>query len=138
MENNKRQAIGKKGAVKVISRILKYVTKYYKWQFILVLVSVIIASVVSAVNTSFIQKLVDEFIQPMLDDSSLVDSKMLELNKALIIVGCMYLIGVIFTYIYNRIIAIVSQGTLKHIRDEMFEHMETLPLRFSTLILMVI
>ncbi len=130
MENSKKQAIGKKGAFKVIRRILSYVTKYYKWQFILVLVSVIIASVVSAVNTSFIQKLVDEFIQPMLDDSSLIDSKMLELNKALIIVACMYLIGVIFTYIYNRIVAIVSQGTLKHIRDEMFEHMETLPLRF--------
>ena len=130
MENSKKQAIGKKGAVKVIRRILSYVLKYYKWPFILVLISVIIASIVSAVNTAFIQKLVDQFITPMLEDSSLIDSKMMELNKALIVVACMYLVGVIFTYLYNRVIAIVSQGTLKHIRDEMFEHMETLPLRF--------
>ncbi len=127
---NKRKTVDKKGAVRVIKRILSYVTKYYKWQFILVILSVIIASVIAAVNTSFIQKLVDDFITPMLNDSSIVSTKMAELDRVLITVGIMYLVGVIFTYVYNRIIAVISQGTLKHIRDEMFEHMETLPLRF--------
>ncbi len=127
---NKRKTVDKKGAARVIKRILSYVTKYYKWQFILVILSVVIASVIAAVNTSFIQKLVDDFITPMLNDSSIVSTKMAELDRVLITVGIMYLVGVIFTYVYNRIIAVISQGTLKHIRDEMFEHMETLPLRF--------
>lgn len=127
---NKHKNISKKGAFKVIKRILSYVTKYYKWQFVLVILSIVIASIISAVNTSFIQKLVDDYITPMLENSSIISTKIAELDRVLIIVGCMYLVGVIFTYIYNRIIAIISQGTLKHIRDEMFEHMETLPLRF--------
>jgi len=122
--NKKKMSFG------VLKRIFHYIFKYYKIPFILVLISITISAIISAVNTMFIQVLIDDYITPMLNDSSIVDETMAKLNNTLIIVGITYLVGVIFTYLYNRFMAIISQGTLKKIRDEMFEHMEKLPLRY--------
>ena len=127
---SKKKVIDNKSTFKVISRILGYVVKYYKVLFAVVLVSIIISAVISSINTLFIQKLIDDYITPMLENSNIIDTKMKELNFALLIMAILYVIAVIFSYIYNRVIAIISQGTLKHIRDDMFEHMETLPLRY--------
>ena len=120
----------KQASFQAIRRILSYVWKYYKFAFIVVILSIIISGVISAVNTLFIQQLVDNYINPMLSDPSIVDSTMAKLNKVLIVMACLYVIGALFTYLYFRIIAIISQGTLKKIRDEMFAHMEKLPIRF--------
>ena len=120
----------KQASFQAIRRILSYVWKYYKFAFIVVILSIIISGVISAVNTLFIQQLVDNYINPMLSDPSIVDSTMAKLDKVLILMACLYVIGALFTYLYFRIIAIISQGTLKKIRDEMFAHMEKLPIRF--------
>ena len=120
----------KQASFQAIRRILSYVWKYYKFAFIVVILSIIISGVISAVNTLFIQQLVDNYINPMLSDPSIVDSTMAKLDKVLIVMACLYVIGALFTYLYFRIIAIISQGTLKKIRDEMFAHMEKLPIRF--------
>lgn len=120
----------KQASFQAIRRILSYVWKYYKFAFIVVILSIIISGVISAVNTLFIQQLVDNYINPMLSDPSIVDSTMAKLDKVLILMACLYVIGALFTYLYFRIIAIISQGTLKKIRDEMFDHMEKLPIRF--------
>ena len=120
----------KQASFQAIRRILSYVWKYYKFAFIVVILSIIISGVISAVNTLFIQQLVDNYINPMLSDPSIIDSTMAKLDKVLIVMACLYVIGALFTYLYFRIIAIISQGTLKKIRDEMFAHMEKLPIRF--------
>lgn len=129
-KNLKKAPISHKQSFAVLRRIFHYVYKYYKIPFILVCISIVISSIIAAVNTLFIQKLIDDYITPMLEDSSLIDSKFAELNKILIIMGVTYLVGVLFTFFYNRFMAVISQGTLKKIRDEMFNHMEELPLRF--------
>lgn len=74
----------------------------------------------------FLQTLIDDHITPLLGSESPVFSG---LAKALLVIGIVYLIGVLSTLFYNRIMVTIAQGTLKKIRDEMFEKMQRLPIR---------
>ncbi len=108
-----------------LGRLLSYM-KDYKGQLVFVVVCILLSAVASAASSLFLQSLIDDYITPLLGTSAPVFS---ELLKALLIIGVVYLIGVLSTLFYNRVMVTIAQGTLKKIRDEMFERMQRLPIR---------
>lgn len=113
--------------MKTIKRLLKYVTKEYKGQMAIVFISIIISALVGVIGVQFIKYLIDDFIIPLLGNENPDYTSLLHV---IFIMGIIYLIGVICTYIYNRLMINVSQGVLNKIRREMFDHMQKLPIRY--------
>ena len=114
----------KKGTTR---RLLSYVTKNYKKLFIVVIICIVISSVANSAGSLFLQRLIDDYIMPLLGTENPVYSGLL---KMICIMAAVFLIGVVTTYFYNRIMVIISQGVLKKIRDEMFDKMEKLPIKY--------
>lgn len=112
---------------KTMKRLLGYIFKTYKLQFIVVMILVVLSSLTSIASSLFIEKLIDDYISPMLLEENPVFTPLL---KALAIMACIYLIGILSSYLYNRMMSRISQGTLKTIRDEMFEKMQKLPIKY--------
>ena len=110
-----------------IKRLLKYVTKEYKLQLAVVLVSIIISALVGVIGTQFIKYLIDDFITPLLGSKSPDYSGLL---NVIMVMAVIYLVGVICTYTYNRLMINISQGVLNKIRKQMFNHMQKLPIRY--------
>ncbi len=121
MQNKK----GSKG--KTIKRLLKYVTKGYKLQLVVVLISIIISALVGVLGVQFIKYLIDDFITPLIGSQNPDYTSLL---NVIMVMGVIYLVGVIATYIYNRLMINISQGVLNEIRGEMFNHMQKLPIRY--------
>ena len=117
----------KENKSKTIKRLLKYVTKGYKFQLIVVLISIIISALVGVLGVQFIKYLIDDFITPLLGSKS---PDFMALLNVIMIMGVIYLVGVICTYTYNRLMVNISQGVLNKIREEMFNHMQKLPIRY--------
>jgi len=116
-----------KDGMKVLKRLLVYIFKGYKLKCLGVVVFITISSLANVAGTIFIKNLIDNYIEPYLNQGQ-VD--FVPLLKAIIIMGLIYYSGVFSTFMYNRIMIIVSQGTLKRFRDDMFEHMEKLPIPY--------
>ena len=112
---------------KTIKRLLKYVTSEYKLQLVVVLVSIIISSLVGVAGIEFIKYLIDDFITPLLGSQN---PDYTALFNVIMMMAVVYLVGVIATYIYNRLMINISQGTLNKIRKELFNHMQKLPIRY--------
>ena len=121
MQNKK----GNKG--KTIKRLLKYVTKGYKLQLVVVLISIIISALVGVLGVQFIKYLIDDFITPLIGTQN---PDFTSLLNVITIMAIIYFVGVIATYIYNRLMINISQGVLNKIRSEMFNHMQKLPIRY--------
>ncbi len=109
-----------------LKRLLSYLDKY-KITLILVTICILISSVTGAVSSMFLQTLIDDYITPLLLSD---DPVFTGLVNALIKLACIYLLGIFATWFYGRMMAVVSQGTLKRIRDDMFEKMQSLPIRY--------
>lgn len=126
-ENKETNRMPQKAAfdVKTLRRLISYM-KEYKGQLIFVVVCILLSAIASAVSSLFLQSLIDDYITPLLGSSSPVFSGLL---KTLIVIGVIYLIGVLSTLLYNRTMVTIAQGTLKKIRDDMFEKMQRLPIR---------
>ncbi len=112
---------------KTLKRLLGYVWKDYKLPFVLVLICIAIGSLAGVMGNLFLKSLIDDYITPLLSQSS---PNFAPLIRALLTMACIYYAGVLATYSYNRIMINVTQGTLKTIRDEMFTHMERLPIKY--------
>lgn len=112
---------------KAMRRLMGYIFKNYKLQFMIVMVLVVLSSLTSVASSLFLEKLIDDYISPMLLVENPVFTPLL---KALSVMASIYLIGIVSTYLYNRMMSKISQGTLKTIRDEMFEKMQKLPIRY--------
>lgn len=110
-----------------IKRLLSYVTGSYKLQFSIVLISVIISSCANVAGSMFLRVLIDNYITPLLSESNPVFDGLL---KAILIMGGIYLTGILSAFLYNRLMVGISQGVLKKIRDEMFSHMQSLPIKY--------
>ena len=110
---------------KTLRRLLSYM-KDYKGQLIFVVVCILLSAIASAASALFLQSLIDDYIAPLLTSSAPVFTQLL---KVLVVIGAVYLIGVLATLFYNRVMVTIAQGTLKKIRDEMFEKMQRLPIR---------
>ncbi|MDE7230261.1 MAG: ABC transporter ATP-binding protein/permease [Oscillospiraceae bacterium] len=111
---------------KTIRRVMSYM-KPYKVQMIAVLVCIIITAVASVSSSLFLGSLIDDHIEPMVKNKSSDYSGLL---RSLIMMGCLFLGGALSALINARIMATVSQGILKTIRRDMFNHMQTLPISY--------
>ena len=125
----KKQVPAKKktSKMKTIRRLLSYVTKQYKLQLFIVVISIMISSLVGVLGIQFLKYLIDDFIVPLVNSEN---PDFTSLLNVILIMGCIYIIGIIGTYIYNRLMINISQGVLKQVRSEMFEHMQKLPIRY--------
>lgn len=112
---------------KTVRRLLKIVTDSYKKILIIVFICLLISSVVSVCAPLFTQRLIDDYITPLLAVSN---PSFDGLKKLIIEMICVFLLGVITTFIYNRLMVIIAQGTLKKIRDTMFIRMQKLPISY--------
>jgi ATP-binding cassette subfamily B multidrug efflux pump len=112
---------------RLFMRLLAYIMKNYAVHCILVVLCIFITVLASVQGTWFIQTLIDSYILPLIGQA---DPDFSGLLHAIMRVAVFYLIGAIASYIYTRIMVNVSQGTLKNLRDDMFTHMEELPIRY--------
>lgn len=110
-----------------LKRVVKETFSSYKLGCICVLVLIIISSVANVYGSVFLKSLIDDYITPLLSQNVPDYSPLL---GAILQLAIIYGIGILATYGYNRIMVTVSLGTLKHIRDELFIHMETLPIGY--------
>lgn len=114
----------KKGTLK---RILSYITKSYKKELAIVIVSVVISAITTVVSSMFLRTLIDSYIAPLLLDKV---KDFTPLLMAIIKMSAILVIGTFFSYLYNRIMSIMSQKVLRDIRHDMFDNMESLPIRY--------
>ncbi len=114
-------------ATKLISRVIGYMLHYYKYLFALVIVCILITAIATVVGATFPQTLVDDYITPMMKNGSRDFSG---LASDLIRLACIMGIGVVTAFTYNRIMVNVSQGTMLHLRDDLFRGMESLPIKY--------
>ena len=108
-----------------LKRLFSYM-KEYKRQLVFVVICILLSAVASAASSVFLQTLIDDYIVPLLGTDNPVFGGLI---KALITIGIVYMIGVISSLLYSRAMVKVAQGTLKKIRDDMFEKMQRLPIR---------
>ena len=116
-----------KNTLKTAKRLLGYVTSTYKVQFVLVLFCILISSIASISVSLSLRYLLDDFIIPLIGHK---DPDFSELYMALTVLACIFALGVVATFLYTRTMVVIGQGVLKRVRDEMFEHMQTLPIRY--------
>lgn len=124
---NKRDAKVSKNTLKTAKRLLGYVTKYYKVPFIAVFFCIIVSSIASISVSLSLKFLLDDYIIPLIGKQN---PNYTELYKALGVLGTIFLCGVLATFTYTRLMVVIGQGVLRKVRDEMFEHMQKLPIRY--------
>lgn len=100
---------------------------YYKFPFMLVIACILITAIATVVGATFPQTLVDDYITPMLTNGS---DNFSGLAENLVQLACIMGIGVITAFTYNRIMVNVSQGTMLHLRNDLFRRMESLPIKY--------
>ena len=118
---------GSKNPGKTLMRLLAYIWKYYRIHCVLVAVGIAVSSLAGVAGNLFIKNLIDDYILPFLSESN---PSFAPLVRALIVMAGIYYIGTFATFLYARLMVNVTQGTLKRIRDDMFTHMERLPIKY--------
>ena len=126
MSKNQKSGVSKNTA-KTAKRLLKYVTGMYKVQFVIVFVCILLSSVASISVSLSLKFLLDDFIIPLIGQKQ---PNFAELYQAMAVLGCIFLVGVVSTFVYTRMMVTIGQGVLKQVRDDMFEHRQTLPIRY--------
>ena len=123
---------GPKGGAKpqnmkaTVSRLMGYVGRY-RLRLLLVLLCILGNTIASVTASTFIKTLIDDYITPMIIEASPDFSGLL---TQLVYMACIYVTGMVCGYLYNRLMVVVAQGVLKNVRDDMFAHMQTLPIRY--------
>ncbi len=123
---------GPKGGAKpqnmkaTVSRLMGYVGRY-RLRLLLVLLCILGNTIASVTASTFIKTLIDDYITPMIAEASPDFSGLL---TQLVYMACIYVTGMVCGYLYNRLMVVVAQGVLKNVRDDMFAHMQTLPIRY--------
>lgn len=113
---------------KIFKRLLKYIFKDYGYQFLLVFVMIIISVLASVQGTMFTKNLIDDYITPFLINTDTPDFG--PLARAIGKVACFYGAGVIAGFIQNKTMIYITQGFMRNLRDDMFSHMEKLPIKY--------
>lgn len=116
-----------KNPMKALGRLIRYILKEYKLACITVVVSILISALAILSISMFMQKLIDVYIEPMMKQSSPDYGPLAHRMMGL---GLILVLGIICTYAYNRIMVNVTQGTMKRLRVQLFERMESLPISF--------
>lgn len=112
---------------KTAKRLLSYVTGVYKAQFMIVVICILICAAASISVSLSMKFLLDDFIVPLIGKTN---PNYTEFYKALAVLGTIFVFGIIASFVYNRLMVNIGQGVLKKVRDEMFEHMQTLPISY--------
>lgn len=110
-----------------VRRLLSYVGRGYLIRFFLVLVCILVSAVASVAGSIFLGALIDNYITPLLAMEHPVFTGLLH---ALLLMACLYVVGALCALAYNRLMVTISQGVQKKIRDDLFGHMQTLPIRY--------
>ena len=116
-----------KNPMKALGRLLRYVLKKYKLACVTVVVSILISALAILSISMFMQKLIDVYIEPMMKQST---PDYGPLAHRMLGLGLILVLGIICAYAYNRIMVNVTQGTMKRLRVQLFERMESLPISF--------
>ena len=112
---------------KIFKRLIGYVAKSYGIHLVAVAVLILVSVLMNVQGTLFIQRLIDDYITPMLGSES---PDFTALAYAILRVGCFYAIGIAASYLYNLLMVYVTQGTLRNLRNDLFSHMEKLPIKY--------
>ena len=127
----KKQPRGMKPQVKnpgeLFLRLMKYVLKDYKFHCIAVVILILVSVLCNVQGTMFTKNLIDEYITPFLLSDN---PNFTPLAHAIAKVAVFYAFGVLATYGYNRLMVNVTQGTLRNLRNDLFSHMEKLPIKY--------
>ncbi len=107
-------------------RLLKYMAKY-KFRYLIVFICIVISSIVQVAGHLFLRTLIDDYIVPL---SAMENPVFTGLIKFIGFIAMVYISGVFCSFLYNRIMISVAQGVLKNIRDDMFNHMQGLPISY--------
>ena len=118
---------GSKNPGKTLMRLLSYVWNYYRVECVFVAIGIAVSSLAAVAGNLFIKNLIDDYIMPFLSENN---PSFAPLVRALLIMAGIYYIGTFATFLYARLMVNVTQGTLKRIRDDMFTHMERLPIKY--------
>ncbi len=116
------------GTLALLSRLVGYMFKYYKIQLIVVILCITLNSMAAISSSIFIERIVDDIITP-----GVANGWDTVKDKLFTIIGIMsgiYVAGLIASFVYNRIMAHVTQGFLYHIRNDMFKKMQSLPIKY--------
>ena len=112
---------------KIFKRLMSYVFRTYKYHYIAVVIFIFVSVIANVQGTMFTKNLIDDYITPLL----LADQPdFVPLMKAMMRVAGFYLIGIAATFTYNKIMVYVTQGTLRNMRDDLFENMQKLPIKY--------
>ncbi len=121
------RAGNKKNMGAVLKRLMAYILKKYKWQCLLVALCILVSTAANIGGTLFMRNLIDDYILPFVNRAQ---PDLTPLLRALLMMAAVYYVGVFCTWAYNFIMIYVSQGMLKTVRDDLFCHMERLPVRY--------
>lgn len=121
------RAGNKKNMGAVLKRLIAYILKKYKWQCLLVALCILVSTAANIGGTLFMRNLIDDYILPFVNRAQ---PDLTPLLRALLMMAAVYYVGVFCTWAYNFIMIYVSQGMLKTVRDDLFCHMERLPVRY--------
>ena len=127
MSKQKKQSRVTQNTLNTAKRLLKYMTETYKVQFIIVFICILLSSIGTISVSLSLKFLLDDFIIPLIGQQTPDFSG---LYSALAVLACIFLVGVAATFTYTRMMVYIGQGVLKKVRDDMFEHMQTLPIRY--------
>ncbi|MBQ1646020.1 MAG: ABC transporter ATP-binding protein [Prevotella sp.] len=108
-------------------RLLRYVLQNYKFSLLTVAVCIIITSITTTISTLFTRTLIDDYIVPL---TQMDNPQYASLAQILFKLGIILFIGVACSYTYNRIMIYVTQGTMLRLRNDMFSHMQSLPIKY--------
>ncbi len=116
-----------KMSLSVLKRLIKYMISNYKFSFLVVVICIIVGAFATMQGMLFVQSLVDDYIMPLLQSENPDFAPLANALRGIIV---FYIIGVIAAYAYNRIMVNISQGTMNKFRNEVFENMESLPIKY--------
>lgn len=108
-------------------RLFSYITKQYKVQFTFVVICIVISSITSVLGLVSLKTLIDEYITPLIGTEN---PDFTGLVSFVAKIGILFGIGIVTTYVYNRLMAIIAQSVLRDIRNEMFDKMQSLPIKY--------
>ena len=115
------------GGMKTIGRLVKYVLKNYRFSLAGVMLCIVVTSFTTLASTLFTRSLIDDYILPLTKQAQPDFSP---LAQALMTLGAVLLVGAICSYLHSRLMINVSQGTMKRLRNDLFSHMEKLPIKY--------
>ena len=120
--------IKRESMLKTLGKLFKYISHYYKWELLAVTVCIIITAIAGISSSVFLKILVDDIAIPGSQQG--FDAVKDELVTVICIMAGIYCVGLLCSFTYNRLMAIITQGFLKHVRVDMFNKMQTLPVRY--------